>query len=134
MKLSATALTNKFLRQAGHRSGTVECWIPGARIRRDLFHIIDIVCLQSSRIYGIQATTWANLTARCNKALSDDLVQGLRDWMTCGGIFQVWGWRKVKKTERDQIPSQYKFVCKVKQACITLEQEIIFREIDQKII
>lgn len=63
--------------------------------RVDLFGVIDIVAMMPidgvSRIVGIQATA-SGWQARKQKAESEPR---LRDWLSAGGVFEVWGWREV---------------------------------------
>ncbi len=67
-----------------------------SRRRIDLFGVIDIVAVSEvhghSRIVGIQCTSGTG-SSRMKKAESEPR---LLDWLKAGGIFEVWGWRKVK--------------------------------------
>lgn len=61
--------------------------------RVDLFGVIDIVALRPGGIVGLQATSGGNFLARVKKSLAEPR---LRTWLECGGLFEVWGWRKLK--------------------------------------
>jgi hypothetical protein len=77
----------------GYVAESVERWIPQAKIRRDLFGIIDIVGAHPTEgIIGIQCTTYSNISARVNKARENDK---LPVWLAAGGKFRIHGWRKV---------------------------------------
>lgn len=139
MTPSPTSLTQRWFSHRKIDSQNVECFLAHAKVRRDLLGIIDIVAPHLAHIYGIQATSWDNVSARCNKALS---VLGkasgksvLKSWIEGGGIFQVWGWRRLKKGDYMQNIAwtrgcELKFVARVRQAMITPNNEVIFREID----
>lgn len=67
------------LRGQGYLAAVVERWIPGARIRRDLFGIADIVALTQQETLFVQACAGSSHAARRRKILaSRDLwrVQG----------------------------------------------------------
>lgn len=102
--MSPTQRTLAHIRARGYTCQVVEKWNPygGARKpdgtavgnRVDLFGIIDIIALsQSEGIIGIQATSGGNMMARVHKSLAEPR---LTQWLTSGGRFQVWGWRKLK--------------------------------------
>ena len=70
----------------------VERWNPHARRRVDLFGCIDIVaCVPGLGILGVQATSWDNVSGRLTKSRA---TPQLRQWLACGGVFEVWGWGK----------------------------------------
>jgi hypothetical protein len=70
-----------------------ERWIPGANIRRDLFHVGDVIACHAVRqeLLLVQATSLSNLSARLRKAKEQP---ELRTWLAAGGKFEVWGWFK----------------------------------------
>ena len=59
--------------------------------RFDLFGIIDIIALRGGRIVGIQATSSSNHSSHIKKAQDEPR---LREWLACGGLFEVWSWGK----------------------------------------
>jgi hypothetical protein len=89
--VSPTALTMKYLRECGYLVDIAERWIPGAEIRRDLFHVIDLVAIMPDEpILAVQATSLSNVSARVNKAQAS---QELAVWLKTGHArFQVFGW------------------------------------------
>ena len=91
---SPTQRSLKLMRERGFHAEVVERWIPGANIRRDLFHVADILCFCVGRpITLVQATSASNISARVNKIAEADLIGDLR-----AAGFHIWvhGWRKVK--------------------------------------
>src|ERR1700734_1582901 len=96
---SPTALTMKYLRKRGFLVDIAERWIPGANIRRDLFHVIDLVAIAPDEpILAVQCTSLANVPARVNKARAS---AELAVWLKTGhSRFQIFGWlRRAGKWE-----------------------------------
>ena len=96
--MSPTQRSLKWLRDRGGTAQVVEKWNPYAKVRQDLFGIIDIVCVGlkpqdggKSSILGVQTTTGSNMDARIKKALQNE---SLCVWLDSGGGFEVHGWRK----------------------------------------
>lgn len=89
---SPTQRTLKELRRLGYIAQVVEHWNGWAKKRQDLFGCIDIVALDEYKILGIQCTSGTNVSARIQKALDSHLVYA---WLRAGGLFEVWGWRKI---------------------------------------
>ena len=56
-RVSYTAKTLALLRKEGYEPGIVERWNPYARVRQDLFTIIDIVALDDGQTLGVQTTS-----------------------------------------------------------------------------
>jgi hypothetical protein len=79
------------LRAAGATVQVVEKWNPHARIRQDLFGVIDLISLESGQIWGVQATSGTNHSARVKKSMEEPK---LHLWLACGGRFKVISWRK----------------------------------------
>lgn len=111
---SPTARTLAECRKRGWTAQVVEKWNPHARIRQDLFDVIDVVAavqpherilqdvpshghqtvrIEPGHILGIQATSMANRTARIAKIHASEKAQA---WMRSGGRISVWAWRKLK--------------------------------------
>ena len=60
------------------------------RIRRDLFHCIDLIGVRPGcPVLGVQATTRSNISARLKKAKA---LPELAVWLRCGCEFSVHGW------------------------------------------
>lgn len=90
---SPTQRTLKHLRDAGYPLvQVVERWNPHARIRQDLFGIIDVVAVGED-IVGVQATSASNVSKRIAKITESAALPILRK---AGIRVLVHGWRKVK--------------------------------------
>ena len=90
---SPTQRTLKHLRDAGYPLvQVVERWNPHARIRQDLFGIIDVVAVGAD-IVGVQATSASNVSKRIAKITESPALPILRK---AGIRVLVHGWRKVK--------------------------------------
>ena|SRR6188474_1095986 len=92
---SPTSRTLEYERSLGNTVGVTEYWHAFAKIRKDLFNCIDVVVLdkETCRIRGVQVTSGTNHKAREKKALE---IPAIKEWLECGGIFQVQSWKKVK--------------------------------------
>lgn len=93
MANSPTSRTLDWLRKRGYTCQVVERFNKFANVRVDLFGIIDIVAMDPvrGRIIGVQSTSGDNVVARLNKAKDEPR---LVEWLSCGGHFEVHGWRK----------------------------------------
>jgi hypothetical protein len=93
--ISPTELSLKLLRSKGYTAQVVEHWNAFARIRQDLFGIIDIVAVKEGEwgVLGVQTTSKSNITARLKKA---GINKHLLVWYKSGNNFEVHGWGKVK--------------------------------------
>lgn len=90
--MTPTARTLAYLRAAGWPLvQVVEHWVPGARIRRDLFNIVDVLAVGPAGILGIQVTSGANVSARLRKIMSSPATPVL---LAAGVQLVVHGWRK----------------------------------------
>lgn len=91
--MSPTARSLQLLRARGYTANVVEKWNQYARIRQDLFGIIDIVAMKRGEngLLGVQATTGENVSHRAHKALENP---SLELWLDTGNRFQVWGFAK----------------------------------------
>ena len=98
---SPTARTLERLRKVGWTAQVVERWNAYAKVRVDLFGVIDVVAIDSSvGIVGIQATSGSNMSARLKKSEAEPR---LLTWLQSGGKFFVYGWRKLKKSNRWEV-------------------------------
>jgi hypothetical protein len=71
-KTSPTQRTLKYLREQGCQLVAVtERWNPHARIRQDLFGIIDVLALKDDQVIAVQATA-GGVSARINKIAEAD--------------------------------------------------------------
>ena len=91
MKTSPTQRSLKLLRERGWLCEVVERWNPHAKVRKDLFNVIDIVALSSETIIGVQTTTVSNMAARRAKILAEPAV---KRWLRAGGQISLHGWVK----------------------------------------
>jgi hypothetical protein len=91
VSVSPTQLTLRKLRADGWFAETVERWVPGANIRRDLFNVLDIVALKDGTTLGVQCTSTSNVSARVHKIADSDALPWLRD---AGWQLAVVGWAK----------------------------------------
>ena len=81
----------------GYTAAIVEHWNPWARIRQDLFGVIDVLCLGDGEILGVQATSASNVSARVKKIADHKNIFAIRK---SGMRLEVWGWTKGKKEPR----------------------------------
>jgi hypothetical protein len=79
------------LRQAGYLVAIVEKWNPHARIRQDLFGVLDLVAIKDGQTLGVQTTSGSNVAARVTKIAEADATPALR---RAGWSLVVHGWRK----------------------------------------
>lgn len=90
--MSPTARTLKHCRELGWVADVVERFIPGARVRRDLFGFIDVVILDGKPgVLGVQACSTGDQSTRLAK-IGQEPRAGL--WLAAGNRVQVWGWAK----------------------------------------
>lgn len=70
-----------------------EHWNSFAKIRQDLYGIIDILCVHNGKTIGLQTTSGSNVSARQTKMEESPALRHLRE---AGWIILIHGWRKVK--------------------------------------
>jgi hypothetical protein len=97
MKRSPSALTAELLKEQGWLVWTVERWIPGARIRVDLFGILDQIAIRDGEVIGLQPTSWANVGARVKKIADSEHIGEVRK---LGWALHVYGWKLDPKTKQ----------------------------------
>ena len=90
---SPTQRSLALLRERGYIADVVERWIPFARVRRDLFGIIDIVAIGNGETLGVQACCYSDVSKRVIKINAAPASPVLRE---SGWRVVVLGWRKVK--------------------------------------
>lgn len=92
--MSPTQRTLKHLREAGYTAEVVERWNPHARVRHDLFNIIDVLGVSDTEVCAVQTTSAGNMKARINKIAESDILPRLLklEWRVI-----VHGWRKNSK-------------------------------------
>jgi len=93
-KTSPTQKTLARLRKENYDLVAItERWNPFARIRQDLFGIIDILAIHKSDTIAIQVTSYSNIGARVKKITESPALPFLRD---AGWTILVEGWKKEK--------------------------------------
>jgi hypothetical protein len=90
LKRSPTALTAELLKKDGWLVWSVERWIPGARIRVDLFGILDQIAIKDGEVIGLQPTSWSNVPARVKKIAESEHIGEVRK---LGWQLLVFGWK-----------------------------------------
>ena len=93
-KMSPTQRSLAFLRGRGYVVAVVERWNPHAKIRQDLFGILDLVAIKDGETLGVQTTTLANLNPRITKIAESETAPKLR---AAGWRIECHGWRKLKE-------------------------------------
>jgi len=93
---SPTARTKRYLEAQGAIVDVVEKWIPieghpGGGVRRDLFGVIDILCIRDSKLVAIQSTSGSNHAKRIAKAVAEPKIKA---FLATSNQFQVWSWSK----------------------------------------
>ena len=94
---SPTQRTLALCKKTGWTVQVVEHWNSFAKIRQDLFGVIDAVALDGVSIIGIQATSGDNVSKRILKIREEPRAIL---WLKCGGRLFVHGWRKLVKSGR----------------------------------
>jgi len=89
--MSPTQKSLAYLREQGMTCEVVERWNAFARIRQDLFGIIDIVALDEQQTLGVQTTSWTNVSARVKKIADSPHLPAL---LRAGWVLEVHGWKK----------------------------------------
>ena len=95
--MSPTQRTLAFFRKQGFAVAITEHWNPFARIRQDLFGMIDILVLDPPKILGVQCTSRSNHSARVKKILANPCT---KDWLLCNADLRVFSWKKGDKTPK----------------------------------
>jgi hypothetical protein len=72
----------------------VEKWNPHAKIRQDMFGILDLVAVKEGETLGVQTTTLGHVEERLEKIAASEATPKLR---VAGWRLEVHGWRKLKR-------------------------------------
>src|SRR4051812_39168715 len=88
---SPTQLTLERLREDGYHPEVCERWIPGARIRKDLWGFTDVLAIREEQILAVQCTSLSNVASRIRKIEASPLLGLIRK---AGIAIEVWGWSK----------------------------------------
>jgi len=92
--VSPTQRTLKRLKESGEYPlvQVVEKWNPWAKIRQDLFGIIDILAIDiKGNTIGLQVTSYSNISSRVRKITESPATPFLRD---ADWLILVEGWHK----------------------------------------
>jgi hypothetical protein len=92
--VTPTQRSLKYLRDDGYMAAVVEKWNPHARIRQDLFGIVDILAIKDGETLAVQTTSGSGVSSRVSKIANSDSVAMIRK---AGWRFHVHGWRKNSK-------------------------------------
>lgn len=88
---SPTQRSKAHLEKQGYRVAIVEHWNAFARIRQDLFGIVDLLCLRGTETLAVQTTSASNMSSRVRKITESPAISDLR---AAGWGIVVHGWRK----------------------------------------
>lgn len=89
--MTPTQRSLKYLRDQGYRVAVVEHWNPHARIRQDLFGVLDLLAIRGAETLGVQTTSGSNVSARVRKIGESEALPDMR---AAGWSVHVHGWRK----------------------------------------
>lgn len=87
-KTSPTQRSLKYLRAKGYVVDICEKWNAYTRTRKDLFGVLDLVCLGHGTILGVQTTSGPG-SSRITKILAEPRA---KVWLENGGKITVHGW------------------------------------------
>lgn len=91
MASSPTQLTLREMRKRGYIADVVERTVPKTFIKKDLFGILDVLCVGNGELVGVQCTSRTNISSRCLKIADAEATPELRD---AGIRILVHGWDK----------------------------------------
>lgn len=103
---SPTARTLAAYRGMGFTVHVTEKWNPHAKVRQDLFGIIDLLAISrnhhpsESGIIGIQACAGASHAARKKKMIA---APHTRTWLEAGGFLRIVSWSKQGKAGKRKV-------------------------------
>lgn len=94
----ATQRTIKLLRAMGFKVWKTEQWNSFARVRQDMFKIIDVLAITPDTTLGVQSTTWAGRRGHLGKLCLAE-CQNSSDWLAGPARRKLWlvSWRKELK-------------------------------------
>lgn len=95
--MSPTARAKEYAKKKGWPVAVTERWNAFAKIRQDLFGIIDLIALADNQLIGVQATSRSNHKARVSKVHESEF---LKPWLNTGAIVEIWSFDpKILKTK-----------------------------------
>lgn len=92
--MSPTQRSLKYLRALGYTATVTERWNPFAKIRQDLFGIVDVLAVKRGETLAVQCTTAENVSSRVNKIAEHENTPKLRE---AGWGLEVHGWGKGRR-------------------------------------
>jgi hypothetical protein len=92
--MSPTQRTLAYLRAQGYYAAITERWNSYAKIRQDLFGVVDVLALKGKETLAVQCTSYANVSARVRKIADHESTPKLRE---AGWGIHVHGWTKGKR-------------------------------------
>ena len=90
---SPTSRSLELLRAEGWLVDVVERWIPGARIRKDLFGIFDLIGIRGTETLAVQTTSASNVSSRIHKIEDSEHLAKVRE---ANWKIEAHGWAKRK--------------------------------------
>lgn len=88
---SPTRRSLEHLRKQGYLVAITERWNAFAKIRQDLFGIVDVLAVREGETLAVQCTSGDNVSKRVDKIAKSDAAPVLRK---AGWRIMVHGWRK----------------------------------------
>lgn len=92
-KTSPLQRSKKALEEDGYTVAIVEKWNPWAKVRQDLFGIIDLLCVKKGKTLGVQVTTLSHKQDHIDKMVAHP---NLKKLLGAGWNIQLHSWRKLK--------------------------------------
>lgn len=116
--MSPTARAKAYCKSKGWPCQVVEKYNMFAKVRQDLFGIIDVLALAGDQVLGIQATSRANHKARVDKVHDSEY---LTPWLNTKSIMEIWsydpkilktkGGRRMLVTHMEKLPNGNIYEC-----------------------
>lgn len=91
--MSPLQRSKKLMETGGATVAIVERWNPFAKIRQDLFGIIDLLGIHSGGTWAVQVTTLGHMKDHRAKMLASPNLAKIKQ---AGWAVQLHGWRKLK--------------------------------------
>ena len=89
--MSPTQRSLAHMRKLGYTAAITEHWNGFAKIRQDLFGIVDVLCIGQGETVAVQCTSGANVASRVSKIADHANTPFIRK---AGWKIVVHGWRK----------------------------------------
>ena len=99
-KTSPLQRSKKLLEGEGYTVAIVERWNPWARVRQDLFGIIDLLAIKPGHTVGVQVTTLSHRQPHIDKIHASPHFSTLKQ---AGWRIELHSWRELKDGWEPQI-------------------------------